>query len=92
MIKALMIISMLGGNVYEVEYKDWDSCISYMEQVRAQDAVENVSCIPRNDEAAMEEETFRKFLGMFNSMVKEIKRQRRCEDGHFYSPNYNECG
>ena len=88
MIKALMIISMFGGHVYEVEYKDWDSCISYMEQVRAQDSLENVSCIPRNDEAAMEEETFKKFLGMFNSMVRDIKRQRRCDDGHFY----NECG
>ena len=88
MIKALMIISMLGGNVYEVEYKDWDSCISYIEQVRAQDGVDSVSCIPRNDDAAMEEETFKKFLGMFNSMVNDIKRQRRCDDGYFY----NECG
>ena len=88
MIKALMIIGMVSGEVYEVKLPDMTTCFAEKVTILDQVNVDSVSCIPRTDD--VDPEQWRKFFGMFQGMVGEMqrmKRNRECEQ-HLW----NDCG
>tara|TARA_Y100001963_G_scaffold131026_1_gene187876 strand:+ start:1460 stop:1723 length:264 start_codon:yes stop_codon:yes gene_type:complete len=71
MLKALMIITILGGEVvhHEVEVPSMEICLEAREGVLLQDPAAKVICVPtENKEDKMEH-----FFGLFLEMVERIK-------------------
>ena len=70
MIKALLIITALGGADYRVEMPTIEQCLEARKVIASQDMAIRTLCVPKESDTVKIE----KFLSMFSNMVKEMKK------------------
>ena len=70
MIKAMLIITALGGADYRVEMPSMESCLDARISIEKQDTNVNTLCVPRENEA----EKVGKFFDMFTSMIERMRK------------------
>jgi len=68
-IKALLIITALGGADYRVEMPTMESCLDMRTSIMKQDRTLKTLCIPKENDI----DKFKAFLSMFTGMIREMK-------------------
>ena len=75
MIKALLIVSALGGAEYTTEMPSMESCLNARTQIMEQDNSIKTLCVPSEDEREKLEEFLLILLNMVD-MMKERENDR----------------
>ena len=84
MMKALLIVSALGGGIdggYEVEMPSMDECLEARVAIMKQDKDAKTLCVP----AVSETDKMEKFFGIFMGIVE---RMREMENDRLNSETY----
>ena len=83
MIKALLIVSALGGGVnHTTEMPSMESCLKARDAITKQDASLKTLCVPKEDESKKIQTFFQIFMNMIDQIkeYEEIDRLNREED------------
>ena len=99
MIKALMVITMVSGDVYHAKLPDMKVCFEQRPLVVQQLDVKSAACLPRTEKEGMDPEKLKNFFKMFQSIINELEpKAKNCtldEDinrpGFLWEPR-SECG
>tara|TARA_R100001377_G_scaffold80127_1_gene58762 strand:+ start:281 stop:574 length:294 start_codon:yes stop_codon:yes gene_type:complete len=70
MIKAMLIITALGGADHRVEMPTMESCLDARISILKQDDTVDTLCVPRENEA----EKVGKIFDMFTSMIERMRK------------------
>tara|TARA_R100000808_G_scaffold25053_1_gene60936 strand:- start:4465 stop:4866 length:402 start_codon:yes stop_codon:yes gene_type:complete len=98
--KALMIVTLLGitdpgpQSTYEAMFDNLDECRKVASEIKSQDGVKNVVCVPHttNDEV---ESKFEKMMILFIDLVERMRELEQEENfiiNEFDHHNNHKCG
>ena len=99
MIKALMVITMVSGDVYTAKLPDMKVCYEQKPLVIHQLDVKSAACLPRTEKEGMDPDKLKNFFKIFQSIINELEpKTNNCtldEDinrpGFLWEPR-SECG
>ena len=99
MIKALMVITMVSGDVYHAKLPDMKVCYEQKPLVVQQIDVKSAACLPRTEKEGLDPDKLKNFFKMFQSIINELEpKTNNCtldEDinrpGFLWEPR-SECG
>ena len=86
MIKALLIVSALGGVDYEVEMPSMESCLTARTSIAEQNTRIETLCVPKEDEA----KRLGSFFNLFEDMVIRMQDMEGREDDKLRSDGYKQ--
>lgn len=73
MLKALLIVTAIGGADYSVEMPNMKECLNARTQIAEQDKTVKTLCVPKADETAKVQDFFNIFMDMITTM-KEMEQ------------------
>ena len=79
MMKALLIVSALGGADYEVEMPSMESCLTARTNIAAQNNRIETLCVPKEDE----EKKFNSFIHIFEEMIGKLQEMEGRENDDY---------
>ena len=71
MLKAMLIVTALGGGDYTTEMPSMKECLDARISIAEQDSNVKTLCVPKSDDSAKVQEILNSFLEMIKKMRKE---------------------
>ena len=75
MLKAMLVVTALGGGDYTVEMPSMKDCLDARITIAEQDPNVKTLCVPKSDDSAKVQELLNSFL----EMIKKIRKEERFE-------------
>ena len=79
MMKALLIVSALGGADYEVEMPSMESCLTARSNITAQNNRIETLCVPKEDET----KKLDSFFTLFEEMIGKLQDMEGRENDYY---------
>jgi hypothetical protein len=83
MLKALLIVTAIGGADYSVEMPNMKECLDARTQIAEQDKSVKTLCVPKADETAKVQD----FFNIFMDMITTMKEMEQDENNDWYNEN-----